>query len=263
MFSGQTSRRAFFGISALLFAVSAAVTTVEGTSMSARGEMSMPGGWMMSMMWVRMPGQTWAGATASFLGLWVVMMMAMMLPSLVPMLWRHHQAVVRTDKTRLGHLTALVGVGYLFVWTAFGVVAFLSGVLLTAVEMQWPALARAVPVMSGVVVLIAGGIQFGAWKARYLGSCREARGRGCTLPAGADTALRHGLRLRIHCGRCCANLIVILLVIGVMNLPAMAVVTAVITAERLAPAGVHVARITGAIVVGAGLFLIARAIGLK
>ncbi len=54
----------------------------------------------------------------------------------------------------------------------------------------------------------------------------------------------------------------ILLVIGVMDLRAMAVVTAAITAERLAPAGRRVARAIGAAVIGAGLFLIARAVGL-
>jgi predicted metal-binding membrane protein len=54
----------------------------------------------------------------------------------------------------------------------------------------------------------------------------------------------------------------ILLVIGVMDLRAMAVVAAAITIERLAPAGERVARVTGAFVVGAGLFLIARAAGL-
>jgi predicted metal-binding membrane protein len=53
----------------------------------------------------------------------------------------------------------------------------------------------------------------------------------------------------------------ILLVIGVMDLRAMAVVTAAITVERLAPAGERVARVTGAGAVGAGLFLIARAAG--
>jgi hypothetical protein len=48
-----------------------------------------------------MPGQTWPGAAASFLGMWVVMMVAMMLPSLVPMLWRYRQALGRTGETRL------------------------------------------------------------------------------------------------------------------------------------------------------------------
>jgi predicted metal-binding membrane protein len=168
--SEQASQHAFFGVSALLFAISAAVTIVWCASMSAMGEMPMPGGWTMSMAWMPMPRQTWPGTAASFLCLWVVMMVAMMLPSLVPMLWRYRQAVGGTGETRLGRLTALVGAGYFFVWTVFGMAAFsLSvalgvalGVALAAIEMQQPALARAVPIAVGVVVLIAGFLQFPA-----------------------------------------------------------------------------------------------------
>jgi predicted metal-binding membrane protein len=52
---------------------------------------------------------------------------------------------------------------------------------------------------------------------------------------------------------------VALLVIGIMDLPAMAAVTAAITLERLAPGGQRVAQGIGAIVIGAGMVLIARA----
>ena len=69
--------------------------------MSAMDEMVMPGGWTMSMVWMRMPGQTWASAAASFLGMWVVMMVAMMLPSLIPMLLRYRQAVRITAANRI------------------------------------------------------------------------------------------------------------------------------------------------------------------
>jgi predicted metal-binding membrane protein len=260
--SGRASQRAFLGVSALLFAASAAVTIHWCGSMSSMGEMPMPGGWAMSMAWMRMPGQTWPGAAASFLGMWLVMMVAMMLPSLVPMLWRYRQAVDRTGETRLGRLTALVGVGYFFVWTVFGLVAFPLGVALAAVEMQLPALARAVPIAVGVVILITGALQLTAWKARHLACCRQAPGRGRTLPADAGTAWRLGLRFGLHCSYCCAGLTAILLVIGVMDLRAMAVVATAITVERLAPAGERVARAIGAVVVGAGLLLIVRAAGL-
>jgi predicted metal-binding membrane protein len=127
--------------------------------------------------------------------------------------------------------------------------------------MQLPALARAVPMAAGVVVLIAGSLQFTAWKARQLACCREGRGLDRTLPADASTAWRHGLRIGLHCSRCCAGLMAILLVIGVMDLRAMAGVTAVITVERLAPGGERVMRAVGAVIVGAGLLLIARAAG--
>jgi predicted metal-binding membrane protein len=155
-----------------------------------------------------------------------------------------------------------VGAGYFFVWTVLGMAAFPLGVALAAVEMRQPALARAVPIAVGLVVLCAGILQLTAWKARHLACCREAPGRDRTLPAGAGTAWRHGLHLGLHCSRCCAGLMAILLVLGVMDLRAMAVVAAAITVERLAPAGEVVARALGAVAVGAGLFLIARAVGL-
>jgi predicted metal-binding membrane protein len=262
MASERASDPAFFGVSALLFTASAAVTIVWCGSMSTMGEMPMPGGWTMSMAWMRMPGQTWPGAAASFLGMWIVMMVAMMLPSLVPMLWRYRQSVGRAGETRLGRLTALVGVGYFFVWTVFGMAAFPLGIALAAIEMQQPALARAIPIAVGVIVLIAGSLQLTGWKARHLAWCREALGCGATLSADAGTAWLHGLRLGVQCSLCCAGLMVIFLVIGIMDLRAMAVVAAAITVERLAPAGDRVARAIGAVVVGAGLFLIARAAGL-
>jgi predicted metal-binding membrane protein len=249
-------------VSALLFVASAAVTMLWCTSMSALDAMPMPGGWTMSMAWMPMCGQAWPGALASFLGMWVVMMVAMMLPCLVPMLWRYREAVGRTDGTRLGRLTALVGVGYFFVWTVLGMAAYPVGVALAAVTTQQPALARAVPIATGLVILIAGAFQFTAWKARHLACCREAPRRGCALPAAAGTAWRLGLRLGLHCSTCCAGLTAILLVIGVMDLRAMVVVTAAITVERIAPAGARVAQITGAVAVGAGLLLIVRAAGL-
>jgi predicted metal-binding membrane protein len=207
-----------------------------------------------------MPGQTWAGAAASFLGMWVVMMAAMMTPSLIPVLWRYRQAVVRTGEKRQSALTALVGAGYFFVWTVFGMAAFPLGVALATVAMEHPALSRAVPTAVGLVVLIAGALQFTAWKARHLACCREAPGRGRTLPADAGAAWRHGLRLGLHCSYCCAGLTAILLVIGVMDLRAMSVVATATTVERLA--GERVARAIGVVVVGAGLTLIVRAAGL-
>ena len=246
MVSEQVSQRAFFTTAALLFTVSAAVTILWCGSMPAMGGMSMPGGWTMSMTWMRMPGQTWPNATASFLGMWLVMMVAMMLPSLVPALWRYRQA------TRLGSRTAVVGAGYFFVWMLVGSAVFPLGIALATVEMQRPSLARAVPLAIGIVVLLAGALQFTTWKARHLACCR-------TLPPDAGNPWRHGLRLGLHCSFCNAGLTAILLVLGVMDLRVMAVVTAAMTVERLAPDGERAARAIGTVIVAAGLLLIARA----
>src|SRR4029450_8566426 len=127
MAAERASHHAFFGVSALLFAASTTVTIVWCASMSALGGMPMPGRWTMSMAWMRMPGPTWPGAAVSFLSMWFVMMVAMMLPSLVPMLSRYRQAVRRSGETRLGRLTALVGAGYFLVWTMIGIVVFPVG----------------------------------------------------------------------------------------------------------------------------------------
>jgi predicted metal-binding membrane protein len=274
----RVSQQAFLGVSALLFVVSTGVTIVAAASMSAMGEMPMPGGWSMSMTWLRMCGQTWPGAAASFLGMWAVMMVAMMLPSLVPMLWRYREAVGGVGGMRLGSLTVLVGAGYFFVWIAFGMAVFPLGVALAALETELPPLARAVPLATGVIVLTAGAFQFTAWKARHLACCRAAPGRCArvvaplaastlpalppVLPADAVMAWRHGLRLGLHCGYCCAGLTIVLLVLGVMDWRVMAVVTAAITVERLAPRGERVAGLIGVGAVATGLVLIARAVGL-
>ncbi len=260
--SGEAPRRAFFAISGLLFAVSAMVTVLWCNSMSAMGEMRMPGGWTMSMTWMRMPGQTWIGAAAAFLAMWVVMMAAMMLPSLAPMLSRYRQAVRCTGESCLAPLTVLAGLGYFFVWTLFGLAVFPLGAVLATAEMEHSELAHVVPFAIGVVILIAGAVQLTSWKAHHLACCREIPARGYTLPADAATAWRQGVRFGFHCGLSCANLTAILLVVGVMDLRSMALVTAAITAERLAPAGKSVARAIGVFIVGAGLLFILRAIRL-
>jgi predicted metal-binding membrane protein len=81
------------------------------------------------------------------------------------------------------------------------------------------------------------------------------------LRADAGTAWRHGLRLGLHCSCSSIGLTAILLVIGVMDLRAMAAIAAAITAERLASDRERAARAIGAVVITTGLFLLARAGG--
>lgn len=240
----MTSERAFLGSSALLFAASTAGTVAWCGSMPAMRGMPMAGEWTMSMAWMRMAGQTWPAFAASFLGMWMVMMVAMMLPSLLP--------ILRRCRRETGGLV-LVGMGYFSVWAVIGLAALLLGVALTTIEMRHPALSRAVPLAVGVSVVGAGILQFTAWKARQLSCCRE--------PAwGVTGTFRYGLRSGMQCARCCGGLMAILLVTGVMDLRAMALVTAAITAERLLPAGERVARAIGVMIVGTGLSLVGRAL---
>jgi predicted metal-binding membrane protein len=256
--SASHSNQAFLGVAALLFVASAATTIAWCASMSAMGGMPMPGGWTMSMAWMRMPGQSWVDAAAMFLGMWIVMMVAMMLPSLAPILWRYRQAVATTGETRLGRLTVLASIGYFFVWTVIGAVVFSVGAAVSALAMSRPAVAHVAPIAAGAVVLVAGWLQFTQWKMRHLACCRPPLDGARTLASDAAAAYRYGVRLGLHCAKCCGGLIAILLVVGVMDLVAMAIVAAAITVERVLPAGERVARIMGVVIIAIGLLLIAR-----
>jgi predicted metal-binding membrane protein len=257
---GPLADHAFLGVLAVLFAASTAVTVAWCGSMASMGGMEMPGGWTMSMAWMRMPDQSWTGAAAAFLGMWVVMMVAMMLPSLAPMLSRYRASVRAAGATRLGWPTAIAGLGYLAVWTALGLVVYPLGVTLAELAMRHDALARLVPFAGAGVVLCAGALQRTAWKAHALACCRGTHAP--SLPDDLDTAWRHGLRLGLDCARCCGVLMAVLLVVDVMDLTAMAAVTVAITAERLAPAGERVARLVGLATLAFGLALLGRALGL-
>lgn len=253
--------RVFISVAALLFVVSAAATIAWCGAMNSMAGMEMPGRWTMSMAWMRMPGQSWPGAAGSFLGMWILMMVAMMLPALVPMLRRYRASVAPVAGLRLGLLTLMVGVAYFSVWALSGGIAFLFGVTFATFAMQSPELARVVPVAAALIVVSGGALQFTAWKSRQLDCCNKTPASGATLAADARTAWSHGLRLGVYCCRCCAGLTAILLAVGVMDLSVMAIVTAAISLERLAPAAERVARGIGAVVVAAGMFQLMRAIG--
>ena len=205
-----------------------------------------------TMIWMRMPGQTWLDVGTSFLGMWTVMMAAMMLPSLIPMLMRYRRAVGGT--AHLNALTALVGVGYFLVWMFLGAIVFPLGAALASIAMPLPR------IMIGVLVLIAASVQFTEWKGRRLAWCRGTPEYERALTPDARSAWRYGLCLGAHCAESCAGLMAILLVVGLMDLRAMTAITVALTVERLAPNGLRAARAIGTVGVGAGLFLIALAI---
>jgi predicted metal-binding membrane protein len=256
----------FLAVSALLFAASVAVTvhwcgsmaTGCGCGMDVAGACPLAGS-----MWLPAPGQGCSAVAAGFLAMWTVMMTAMMLPSLVPLLWRYRQAVgAAAVGPQLGRLTALVGAGYFSVWILAGMVAFPLGAVSSMAIRALPGLADLVPLAVGVTVLAAGILQLTRWKARQLACCRATSACDQTPAADAGAAWWYGLRLGSHCVRCCAGSTVALLAIGMMDLRVMAAVTLAITLERLAPAGGHIARVIGAGTVVTGLVLLARAGGL-
>ena len=171
---------------------------------------------------MEMPDQSWTAAGASFLGMWTLMTVAMMLPSLVPMLVRYRRDVGGASAMLAGVLMAVLALGYFGVWLAIGVVV-----------LPFTSLIPRLPLfgVAGIVSL-AVAYQLTERKARDLACCRHMLRHARPRAAGAGTALREGVRYGIHCVRCCANLMAIPLVLGTMSLWVMVLVGAVIAMER-------------------------------
>jgi predicted metal-binding membrane protein len=229
---------AFTGAAAALFAIGAAATVAWSSSMPV-----LCGGPMSP--WARMPGETWPGAAASFMAMWATMMVPMMLPSLAPELWRYRNAIAHRGAAHWAVPTAIAAAGYFFVWALLGPAVYPLGALFAGEGTRMAA---------GVVVLLAGLVQFSPWKQKQLANC-------CPQPRGCPdvpSAWLHGMHLGVRCAMCCGNLMAIVLVAGVMGLVTMAVVTAAITLERVVPARMRPAQAVGIAVVGTALFRIAR-----
>ncbi len=251
--AGAFAAHRWLAVGALLFGAGVAATLAGSTAMAGMGGMAMPGGWTMSMLWMRMPGQSWAGTAAGFMAMWAAMLPPMMLPALLPALARYRRVLAgRSSTARLDVLTAQAAAGYFAVWLAQGGVVYALGTALAAAAMRDPVLAAHAPLAASLLLIGAGVVQWSRWKAHRLGCCH-------TLAAHGGAAWRAGARLGWECSTCCAGLTAVLLVAGIMDLRAMALVTVAISAERLAPRGAGVARAIGValIALGCGFYVIA------
>ena len=237
-------RTLFLTLSALLFVASAAGTILWSRTMA--GGMAMPGDWTLSMVWMSMPGETWAGSGVRFVAMWLVMMVAMMLPPLVPML----------ASFRRNRLAALSGVAYFSVWALVGALVYALGRGVARAGLEWPAVARLAPLATGAALLLAGAVQVSAWKARQLAVCRA-----CRAPASGDAAatLLHGVRFGMNCGLCCLGLMTVLLVGGMMKVAVVAAVAVAVSLERLGPRPALLARAIGAVVMAMGALVVVQA----
>jgi predicted metal-binding membrane protein len=245
--------------SAAIFAASTAATIYFCISMS--GGMEMPGGWTMSMMWMRMPGQTQAGAAGMFLLMWLVMMVAMMLPSALPMLMGYRRAMAARESSGTAPAVVLVACGYFFVWFAIGAGVYAAGVAFASAAMRFPALGRVAPALSGIALIVAGCMQFTSWKMAALCRCRAGVAcPSCIAPESGWTPWRRGLEQGFFCAICCAAPMLALLALGAMNLAAMAVVAVAIAMEKLMPGPERVVRIFGVAAVVAGMVVTVRAL---
>jgi len=208
-------------------------------------EMGMPGGWKMSMMWMRMPGQTWFLSSLSFLIMWLAMMIAMMMPAAVMMFLKTR---------RRWRSLCYMAFGYFTIWSIAGLGVYVFGAGFNNAAMHSSFLSHAVPLLSGVSLIAAGTVQFTRWKLTHLLRCRSPFGCAISCPQD-ETSFRLGCKQGLACCACCATLMTIQLILGIMNPLAMVAVAIVITAEKTVPRPNVAARLVGITTVIAGIVM--------
>src|SRR5438105_10223973 len=174
------------------------------------------------------------GGLGWYLGIWVTMMAAMMLPSAAPMVLLF--AKVSADRARRGREfvpTWVFVTGYLAVWTAYGLAAYGVFRVLKGVDHGFLAWDRSGPYVVGVAVAAAGLYELTPLKSVCLRHCRSplhfllGGWRG-----GWRGAFRMGLEHGTYCLGCCWGLMIVLFAVGVMSLFWMALVAGVIFVQK-------------------------------
>jgi predicted metal-binding membrane protein len=171
------------------------------------------------------------GTLGWFLGVWVVMMAAMMFPSISPTVALYAQ--VMRERSRISPL--LFAAGYLATWTGAGLVAFavLSGDWLTGNVFAWDRAGRWV---AGVTLLVAAVYELTPLKDVCLGKCRSPLALMLgSWRDGKVGAIRMGMSNGAWCVGCCWALMASLFALGIMSIVWMAFVAGLIAIEKVLP----------------------------
>ncbi len=188
-----------------------------------------------------------------FLPTWVVMMAAMMFPSVAPAVLVYAQ-YTRQRAGAWPLLAALFVAGYLMIWSAVGVGAYIVVALLVPLIVAIPLVQAAPEVFLGAVISAGGLYQLTPLKSKCLGHCRSPLHwlfRG--FRPGAAGALRMGVEEGVFCLGCCAGLMLVLLAVGLASVGWMAAIAAVIFIEKVLAPTPAVAKAVAVLLVGFGI----------
>jgi predicted metal-binding membrane protein len=180
------------------------------------------------------------GGLRWYIGIWVTMTVAMMLPSEAP-------AALLVARLRRGLPTSLFLAGYLAVWTAFGLVAYSLFRSVTSFDTGWLAWSEAGPYVAGGAMVAAGVYELTPLKRLCLRRCRS--------PHPDGPAIRSGLANGLHCVGCSGGLMVALFALGVMSVFWMVVVAGVIFAEKVLPQGPRLSRAVAIALLALGIWV--------
>ena len=237
---------ALFVVVAILTAAAWTLTWSSAQNMGLLMKMGVP-------MSLGMEG--WAGLSSFliFASMWLVMMVAMMLPSSYPTLLLHRTVYRKRTPEQFGG-TFLFALGYFLVWTVSGTFFYFGYVLIGAMRGRIAGSEHVILRAAGVALVLSGLYQC-SWLKR---ACL----RHCQNPLhfvmehwhdGRAGAIRMGVAHGVYCFGCCWGLMVILFVMGVMHLAWMAAVGALILIEKIVPSGRWIPNAIGAVFVVVGL----------
>jgi predicted metal-binding membrane protein len=191
-----------------------------------------------------------------FTGMWLVMMVAMMLPSSYPTL-QLHRTVYRKRTPGAWGGTFLFALSYFLVWTATGAFFYAAYVLIGKLRASLPGAEPLVLRAAGAVLIVSGLYQWSRLKQACLKHCQNPLHFVMEhWHDGRFGALRMGAAHGVYCFGCCWGLMMILFVMGIMNLGWMAAIGALILLEKVAPTGKWLSRTIGAVFVGIGLIVV-------
>ena|SRR5438093_423950 len=216
------------------------------------GPMTGASAWMMTATW----------DVAHLLLLWgmrTVMMAGMMLPSASPMLLLYGVVARRSADAPATYSIYALAAGYLTVWTVFSLGATLLQRGLISVRIVSPMMETTSPVVGGTLLLLAAVYQLTPFKHACLRTCQSPLGFLMSRwRSGFSGAFRMGVEHGAYCVGCCWALMLLLFAGGVMNLLVIAALTAFAAFEKLSPLGVYSARISGALLMAAALWMFMR-----
>jgi predicted metal-binding membrane protein len=188
------------------------------------------------------------GGLGWFVGIWVTMMAAMMLPSVAP-------AVLVVGRLRGSVKSWIFVLGYLLAWTVFGLAAYGAYRGLQALAPSFVAWDELGPWVAGGALVAAGVYELTPLKDRCLRHCRSPLHFLLGGRPGWRGSARMGVEHGAYCIGCCAGLMLVLFALGAMSLVWMAVVAGVILLEKTLPGGEAFARGVAVVLVALGLWV--------
>jgi len=193
-----------------------------------------------------------------FLAIWVAMMVAIMFPTAAPMVLMFARVHARKRQRERPFVPTWVFVGaYLVVWTLLGGVAYAAAVGAERLADRSMWLMDHAAQGGGVILVAAGLYQLTPLKYRCLAQCRSPLAFVMTSwREGYGGALRMGVEHGVYCAGCCWLLFVLLFPLGMLNIAALAAITALIFAEKSLPLGRHLSRVAAAALIGYGVVVL-------